>query len=446
MVKELIKNIKNLIKPWVYLKSENYSKTEMNSLLNNKADLVNGLIPENQLPSYVDDVIEGYYHNNNFYEDSSYNNLISPEDSKIYVSLSDNKCYRYSGSVFVEISSSLAIGNTASTALAGNTKYAGSTSQGGSANSAKKLDSSAGAANNPVYFSQGVPTASPYEINTNVPVNAKFTDTIYDDTDVKSDIQDLQNDKQNTLVSGTNVKTINHESILGSGNITIQSCSGATGELPQFTYSNLQDIIANASSGSTIYLNGYFKYNSNENINVISITKPLTIIGEGCIVDGSNTKQCFNITSANVVIKNITFINGRGGIYCKGNNNSITDCKFINCNAYTGGAIFLDGDRNTNTIINSEFMNCSADNGGAICSGTQMAHVIGNITNCSFENCDASNGGAIFSHEMYTIDCVFKTPTDTVVGVTPTYTPLEELPSGERPTAQAIKDYIDSLN
>lgn len=34
--------------------------------------------------------------------------------------------------------------------------------------------------------------------------------------------------KQNTLVSGTNIKTINNESVLGSGNITIQGGSSAT--------------------------------------------------------------------------------------------------------------------------------------------------------------------------------------------------------------------------
>ena len=34
--------------------------------------------------------------------------------------------------------------------------------------------------------------------------------------------------KQDTLVSGTNIKTINNESILGSGNITIQGGGGGS--------------------------------------------------------------------------------------------------------------------------------------------------------------------------------------------------------------------------
>ena len=55
--------------------------------------------------------------------------------------------------------------------------YAGSGSAGGSANSAVKLDSSAGNANTPVYFSGGKPVALGYTIATSVPANAKFTDT-----------------------------------------------------------------------------------------------------------------------------------------------------------------------------------------------------------------------------------------------------------------------------
>ena len=37
-----------------------------------------------------------------------------------------------------------------------------------------------------------------------------------------SSVSNLLNAKQDTLVSGTNIKTINNESLLGSGNISIQ--------------------------------------------------------------------------------------------------------------------------------------------------------------------------------------------------------------------------------
>lgn len=55
--------------------------------------------------------------------------------------------------------------------------YAGSGSAGGSANSAVKLDSSAGSATQPIYFSGGKPTACSYTIHASVPSGAKFTDT-----------------------------------------------------------------------------------------------------------------------------------------------------------------------------------------------------------------------------------------------------------------------------
>lgn len=57
--------------------------------------------------------------------------------------------------------------------------YAGSASAGGSANSAVKLDTSAGSATQPVYFSGGKPVATTYSLGASVPSGAKFTDTTY---------------------------------------------------------------------------------------------------------------------------------------------------------------------------------------------------------------------------------------------------------------------------
>ncbi len=57
------------------------------------------------------------------------------------------------------------------------TKYAGSASAGGSAASAVKLDTSAGSATQPVYFSGGKPVACTHTLGKSVPANAVFTDT-----------------------------------------------------------------------------------------------------------------------------------------------------------------------------------------------------------------------------------------------------------------------------
>lgn len=51
-------------------------------------------------------------------------------------------------------------------------------------------------------------------------LNALFTEINYYDDDIMI-LQNMINTKQDTLVSGTNIKTINNTSLLGSGNITI---------------------------------------------------------------------------------------------------------------------------------------------------------------------------------------------------------------------------------
>ena len=57
--------------------------------------------------------------------------------------------------------------------------YAGSSSAGGAATSANKLNTDAGSATNPVYFSGGVPVACTYSLNKTVPSDAVFTDHTY---------------------------------------------------------------------------------------------------------------------------------------------------------------------------------------------------------------------------------------------------------------------------
>lgn len=75
-----------------------------------KADLVSGKVPASQLPAYVDDVEE-------------YNEFaalpVTGEAGKIYVTLNDNKTYRWSGSAYVELAGGVALGETSSTAYRG---------------------------------------------------------------------------------------------------------------------------------------------------------------------------------------------------------------------------------------------------------------------------------------------------------------------------------------
>ena len=72
-----------------------------------KADLVGGTVPSSQLPSYVDDVIEGYYSIGIFYSDAGLTTPIVPTTGKIYVDLLQNKSYRWSGSIYIQISNAI---------------------------------------------------------------------------------------------------------------------------------------------------------------------------------------------------------------------------------------------------------------------------------------------------------------------------------------------------
>ena len=78
--------------------------------LEGKADLIEGKIPASQLPSYVDDVLE-YANKASF--------PATGESGKIYLDLATNLTYRWSGTAYTEISPSLALGTTSSTAYRG---------------------------------------------------------------------------------------------------------------------------------------------------------------------------------------------------------------------------------------------------------------------------------------------------------------------------------------
>lgn len=88
-----------------------YLDTRLLGLRNGVASLNEiGKIPTSQLPSYVSDVLEF----------ASFDRFPTKgEANKIYIALDTNKTYRWGGTVYVEIGSSLALGETSETAYAG---------------------------------------------------------------------------------------------------------------------------------------------------------------------------------------------------------------------------------------------------------------------------------------------------------------------------------------
>jgi hypothetical protein len=73
--------------------------TTLTTVLSKKADLDEaGKVPANQLPSFVDDVLE-------FADLAAF--PVEGESGKIYIAIDTNKSYRWSGSIFVEVSPSI---------------------------------------------------------------------------------------------------------------------------------------------------------------------------------------------------------------------------------------------------------------------------------------------------------------------------------------------------
>jgi hypothetical protein len=76
------------------------NQTDLKNILDLKADLVDGKVPASQLPSYVDDIIEV----------ANYAALpTTGETGKIYLTLDNNKIYRWSGSIYIEIAAENAV-------------------------------------------------------------------------------------------------------------------------------------------------------------------------------------------------------------------------------------------------------------------------------------------------------------------------------------------------
>ena len=136
----------------------------------------------------------------------------------------------------------------------------------------------------------------------------------------------------------------------------------------------------------------------------ISISKPLTIDGQGHVIDGSNLAKIFNILSYEVILKNIILINANANSYVP-NQNRYFDSSSYGVTSYyyantkpnrNGGAIYSQVPF---SVFNSTFLNNVAYNGSAIYSFNRIS-----IENSSFVNNSANDdGGAIYSHDYISI-------------------------------------------
>lgn len=255
-----------------------------------------GKVPTSQLPSYVDDVLE-YSARANF--------PATGEAGKIYIDNSTNKTYRWSGTTYVEISASLALGETSSTAYAGNKGLANAQAieniKNGTIVVGKASDSN---------------TVNGKTVAVNVPSDAKFTDTTYNVANATanglmsttmfnklnsiSDSADSVSFSRN-LTSGTKVGTI---TINGTGTDLYAPTNTDT----HYTSKNVVGA-TNATSNTSVSLtNGNVYLNSVENNAVTSSHK----------ISGSGATTVTTDTSGNIIISstdtNTTYTLGSFGV------------------------------------------------------------------------------------------------------------------------------------
>ena len=151
------------------------------------------------------------------------------------------------------------------------------------------------------------------------------------------------------------------------------------------TFTGLDNLV-NGHDYSEIYLNGDYVFDSsvdNGFTEGVTISKPVTIYGNGHIIDGKGEVRLFNVKADNVTFINLTFINGFANVYSgavKGKSLAI-NCSFINNTGDYGGAMF------EGAAIGSVFINNSARYGGAIQSLV--------VTNCTFIGNHANTGAGV---------------------------------------------------
>ena len=161
------------------------------------------------------------------------------------------------------------------------------------------------------------------------------------------------------------------------------------------TFEAIQKAVDSSKENDTVILEGTYSGSGS----AVNIARSLTIkgTGSGAVLNANKLSQVFKITSDNVVLENIQFINGKdansgGAVYNVGNNLKISNCIFTsNSVDLYGGAVFTSG--NNTSITNSYFSKNFARYTGGACD-MEAGNAI--VDNCVFKDNHAGHvGGSI---------------------------------------------------
>ena len=203
-----------------------------------KADLIGGVIPASQLPSYVDDVL-------------SFPDLVSfpslGEDGKIYIAEDVNKTYRWGGSSYVESGGGgVALGETSSTAYRGDNgkiAYDHSLSQGNPHNTTTS-DINEGTK---LFFTE-----------------PRVNQTVLTGLDTSTASPALATDQLLAAIGKLQAQ-INNMGSGGGGSVTwvdVSSIAGTQFSIPQISLDMANTKIWLAKKDGNLWLKGYFRLSS----------------------------------------------------------------------------------------------------------------------------------------------------------------------------------------
>ncbi len=162
------------------------------------------------------------------------------------------------------------------------------------------------------------------------------------------------------------------------------------------TFTDLNNYI-NSSSESNIYLNHDYKYNKETDSNFangVVVNRPVNIFGNGHTVDGNGEARIFNLTSENIFLRDINFINAYAddGAAIIGENYGAISCNFTDNVAIRYGGAMIRG--HAEDCI---FKYNTARSGGAMYDGS--------ATDCIFISNNARFGGAVY--DVYCVNSTF---------------------------------------
>ena len=181
---------------------------------------------------------------------------------------------------------------------------------------------------------KAVATSGSYDDLTNKPAIPTKTSDLTNDSGFVNDYQ--LSGKQDKLISGTNIKTINNESILGSGNIATASQSELT---------NLATTVGNQVSAITALNTAVFKNGNNQFDVVNGLIDSISSVLDSALTDIENVeiavadKQNTLVSGTNIKTVNGNNLLGSGNIQIDGSGTIDTQMSNSSTNAVQNNVI-----------------------------------------------------------------------------------------------------------